>query len=206
MGATEGTGAIDTVDAAGLTLSQVQELSLEEQFDLVRQRDARMRVLITEAQDQVSPDTWKWLSSSLAPMSGANAPGAVPGATRDNSYYLEVTRSIRLPGATGAREDIEPVVAYFESKGWETSVIELGGDRFWAKANTGEGYWVAYTVQPNGQYNLEVFSEMFWGNSRELLAAITNRIPLDVLKMFESKPGVFIPFPEWNDPVRERSH
>ena len=55
-------------------------------------------------------------------------------------------------------------------------------------------------MRPNGNYSLSVYSEPFWTNdASELFFAIGDRDPADFPT--ESVPGVFVPFPEWSDPV-----
>lgn len=197
-------GAADSTDASGMTLEEVEKLSLEEQFDLVEQRDARMRVILTEAQAPISADVWRWLIKGVIPTSGLSAPGQVQGATRDNSYYVQIGRTIQLPGGVGDRADLDPMIAYFESKGWDYSITELSSGGIQLLTRTGDGYWVEYRVQLNGWYNLSVFSDMFWGDYRGLLHAIGDRVPREAFSLEQSLPGVFVDFPKWSDPLIER--
>ncbi|QYH36038.1 hypothetical protein [Salinibacterium sp. M195] len=189
-------------DAAGLTQAEVGKLSVKEQFELVEQRTEHLQELLTETQEQVSTDQWTWVVKGAIPKSGNGAPGSVSGSTRENSYYLEAVRAVYQEGASGAQEDIEPMLSYFESKGWEASVGEhTEGHAYLVRAETGDGYRLNYRVQPDGSYSVSVISEMFWGDYTALLAAVADRIPDEAADVDESLPGVYIPFPQWDDPI-----
>ncbi|WP_454110054.1 hypothetical protein [Leifsonia shinshuensis] len=192
-----------------MTRTEVDRLTPEQRFDLMRERYERMQVLMTEAQEQVSTGTWRWLSGGAGgPEAGPTALDPLRGANGQTSYYLAITRGIAPPGAVGDRADAEPVVAYFESKGWRSGLIEvpdeLGiGDHTWkARAVTEDGYYVTYEVQSNGYYNMEVLSGVFWCDRAELSDDVDYRIPKDGFfpPNEESVPGVYIPFPKWSDP------
>lgn len=191
-------GTDRAVDGGGLSQSAAAGLSVEQQFDLVRERDARMQELLTGAQLQISSGVWGWGQKGGAPITGPNA-WSLPGMTTDNSYYLDMWRWIRPEGAAGAKVDLEPMIEYFESQGWEFEVTENRGD-YRARADTGDGYWVTWNVQENGMYNMGVMSRSYWGSGPELLSAIADRTPPEKLEIEESEPGVYIPFPDWNDP------
>jgi hypothetical protein len=196
-------------DSAGMTRAEVERMTPEEQFDLMEERYERIKGLMTEAQESISTGIWSWLSGGTAgPESGPTAADPVRGATLQNSYFLRVTRGISPAGAVGNREDAEPVVAYFESKGWKARLIEVPdeldvGDHRWeAQADTDDGYHFRYWVQENGYYSMEVLSGVFWCNYDQLSDDVSYRIPED--RFFppgeESLPGVYIPFPKWSDP------
>ncbi|MFC5338969.1 hypothetical protein [Leucobacter denitrificans] len=194
---------MSVADAGGLTRGEVEEMSLHEQFDLFGERQARIEQLLTEAQLQVSSESWTWSGQMLIPSSGQTALNQLPGATAENSYYLSMARYIHVPGATGGREDIEPIIDYFESQGWDVSLNEVSTDHLIARADTGDGYMLEYWVQASGQYNMIARSYLFWGDYRGLLYAIADRVPDEKLGVSESVPGVFTPFPKWSDPVIE---
>lgn len=188
------------VDAGGLTRSEAEGNPIEEQFELVRERDARMQELLTEAQQQISTGTWGWGQKGGAPILGPNA-WSLPGMALENSYFLDMWRSIDPDGAVGAKSDLDPMIAYFESQGWQFEVSESSGPDYRVRADTGEGFLVSWTVQRNGQYNMEVMSQSYWGASRELLEEIEGRTPPEALDIEESEPGVYVPFPDWSDPA-----
>lgn len=188
-----------TVDAGGLTQDEVLGLSIEDQFDLVQTRDARMQQLLTDAQLQVSSGVWGWGQKGGAPIVGPNA-WALPGMTPDNSYYLNMWRWIRPEGASGSKSDLDPMIAYFDSQGWESEVTESSGPDYRVRADTGEGFLVSWEVQKNGIYNMDVMSQSYWGTAPGLLEEISDRTPPSVLAIEESEPGVYIPFPQWSDP------
>lgn len=196
------TGKQNVADGGGMTLAEVEELSTEQQFDLVAERNVRMAELLTDAQLQVSDDVWYWAGGLAAPSSGLTAPYPIAGGTDENAYYLEMGRSIRMPGAVGAEEDTEPVVAYFTAQGWDVTIENTNG-HYDIEADTGEGYTLEYQVQPNGQYNMTIFSRTFWGDRPAVSSAIAWRITEEQLEVQESVPGGFIPFPSWSDPVTE---
>lgn len=192
--------ATRTVDAGGLTRDEAGALSLEEQFDLVRERDTRMQELLTDAQLVMSDGVWGWGQKGPGPITGPNA-WALPGMTLENSYFMQMWRWTRPDGAAGAKQDLDPMLAYFEAQGWKTSVRESSGPNYEALADTGEGYLVSWTVKPNGIYNMEVMSQSYWGDSRGLLRETIGRIPPEEFAIEESVPGVYIPFPDWSDPL-----
>jgi hypothetical protein len=197
-------------DSAGMSRTEVEKMTPEQQFDLMGERYARMQELMTEAQQQIHTGTWSWLSGGAGgPVGGPTGSDPLRGATSRTSYYLELIRAIVPEGAVGDRADAEPVVAYFESKGWKSRLIEvsdeldIGAHRWEAQAKTDDGYHLRYQVQENGQYNLEVVSGAFWCDRHQLSADVNHRIPED--QFFppdeESVPGVYIPFPKWSDPI-----
>ncbi|GAA2824575.1 hypothetical protein GCM10010471_02450 [Leucobacter komagatae] len=196
-------------DSAGMTRAEVSALSAEERFDLYGERYERARELMTDAQLQLSTGSWKWLTGGVGgPWSGPSAAYPFPGADSRNSYFIDLTRTIHPEGAVGAREDAVPMIEYFESQGWEASLIDvedrtgLGPHRFEARAVTEDGFRMVYQVQDNGQYNLSVMSGLFWADQSELSDDIDYRIPKG--SFFppgeESVPGVYVDFPKWSDP------
>ena len=212
VGCSEGIGGVVSMgvqDSSGMTRAEVSGLSAEERFDLYGVRYERARELMTEAQLQLSPGPWKWLTGGVGgPWGGPHAAYPFPGSDSRNTYYIDLTRTIHPEGAVGAREDAEPMVAYFESKGWDAELIDiesqtgLGPHRFEASAVTDDGFNVVYQVQDNGQYNLSVMSGLFWADQPELSSDIRHRIPRD--SFFppgeESVPGVYVEFPKWDSP------
>ena len=190
------------MDAAGMTQSEVERLSLESQFGLMSARYQRMQDLLEQAQLRVADvdTTWVWISSGIAPTQGTYAPTPLEGATSGNSYFLHAIRAVRLPDSSGAREDLDPLLKLFEEQGW---VVDISGDseRGWtARTVTADGYRMSYQVQPNGQYNLDVVSDGFWGDRRGLLEAVVSRVPEANLGAEESLPGEYDSFPEWSLP------
>jgi hypothetical protein len=189
-------------DAAGLTRAEVAELSLEEEFGLASERYVEMQGLLEEAQLQTSDASWVWIGGDVLPFEGgANAIGEPPeGADEENSYFFQSSRNVELEGTTGARSDLDRMIEYFDGKGWQSSSIEIGRN-YEARADTGDGWRVTYTVRPNGQYTVDVYSEVFWTNdSGALLSAIADRDPAEFPE--ESVPGEYPPFPSWSDPVQ----
>jgi hypothetical protein len=192
-----------------MTRFEVERQSAKQQFDLMGERYERMQELMTEAQEQIHAGTWSWLSGGVGgPVGGPTGSDPLPGATSRTSYYLELVRGIHPPDARGDRADAEPVVAYFESKGWKSRLIEvpdeldIGDHRWKAQALTDDGYHLRYKVQENGYYNFEVVSGVFWCDRAQLSDDVAYRIPRG--ESFppneESLPGVYIPFPKWSDP------
>ena len=184
-------------DAGGLTPAEVG--GLEEQFDLVREREERMQELLTEAQLQISEGVWNWGQKGGGPITGPNV-WAVAGMNLDNSYYLNIMRWIAPEGATGDKRDLEPMAEYFATKGWETTLREVGSGDSELLADTGEGYVLGWRVKDNGTYNMEIMSKSYWGDARELLHAVGDRVPPETYEIEESVPGLYLPFPEWSDP------
>ena len=204
-GCASGAGAVlgdEPQDTAGLTQAEAAGLSLEEEFGLASERYVEMQGVLEEAQLQISDGAWFWNGGDVLPVAaGADAFGEpLPGADVDNSYFFTAGRILEPEGAEGERADLDPMIAYFDEKGWESGSREIGRN-FEARADSGDGWWVTYTVRPNGQYSLAVYSKPFWTNdSRALFSAIADRDPADFPQ--ESVPGEYSPFPSWDDPVR----
>ncbi len=190
----------EALDGGGMTQSEAMGLSLREQFELVCERDTRMNELLAEAQLQISAEPWNWGLYGVLPTLDINA-WSVPGMTPDNSYFLEMWVWIEPEGGVGDRADLEPMIAYFESKGWPYEVQSRGEFNHEALADTGEGYFVNWRVKANGTYNMGVTSRTYWGGSRELLHAIGDRVPRGGLDIGVSVPGVHPEFPSWDDPA-----
>ena len=199
-GLTACAGKGEAVDGAGHTRIEGLGRSLEEQFEAVRREDARMRELMTEAQLHYESGVWWWGSKGVSPWRGLNV-WSLELMIDDETYYLQIGRSIFPLGATGARDDLKPMVDYFLAKGW--AVYETAPDDHlqYARADTGEGYWFEWQVQANGQYNLTLYSETFWGYGDDLLREIADRIPAGATAIEESEPGVYLDFPNWADPL-----
>lgn len=194
-------------DSDGVTRVEAELMSLREQFDLFGERYARLEELLGEAQVQVSSEEWIWLVKGIGAQNGMFAPtGALPGAEGENSYVIGATRAIHLPGAVGAREDAEPMLAYFESKGWATSTHDRGTGGFAVRALTEDGYQLEYQVQSNGQYNMTVYGGPFWGDENRLSVNVLRRIPARQFDVTATVPGVMIPFPKWSDPWQPREN
>jgi hypothetical protein len=192
----------DARDAAGLTQAEVAGMSLEDEFGLASERYVEMQGLLEEAQLQISDASWVWIGGDVLPFEGgANAIGEPPeGADEENSYFFQSSRNVELEGTTGARSDLDRMIEYFDGKGWQSSSSEIGRN-YEARADTGDGWRVTYTVRPNGQYTVDVYSEVFWTNdSGALLSAIADRDPAEFPE--ESVPGEYPPFPSWSDPVQ----
>jgi len=192
----------DARDAAGMTQAEVADSSAEEEFGLASERYVEMQGVLEEAQLQISDGPWGWIGGDVLPvMGGGDAFGEAPaGADEQNSYFFQAGRNIEPEGAAGARSDLDPMIGYFDEKGWKSDIGEIGRN-FEARADSGDGWWVTYTVRPNGQYTVNVYSEVFWTNdSSALRSAIADRDPAPFPP--ESVPGEYSPFPSWSDPVQ----
>ncbi len=184
-----------------MTQEEVERLPMEGQFNLLGGRYVRMQEMLANAQRAVSTDTWTWGSKGFGPTGGDGQRWSMRGATSKNSYYLNTSRTIKLPGASGAVEDAELMAEYFEAQGWSTTLRQLDARRYRVDAMTDEGYWLDYWVEPNGQYSVGVYSKVFWGDTYALTFAVVDRIPEERFDIEESPPGEYIPFPKWSDPV-----
>jgi hypothetical protein len=197
-----GSAGEDAPDSAGMTQAEVAGMSLEEEFGLASERYSEIEGVLEEAQLQVSEGAWRWNGGDVLPSAGG--PGSfgepLPGADGDNSYYFRVGRTLRPDGATGAVADLGPMSSYFDEKGWKYGTRE-SDTKSEVRADTGDGWWLTYTVRENGQYSLVVYSELYWTNdSGALFSAIADRDPADFPE--ESVPGEYPPFPSWTDPVQ----
>jgi len=191
-------GEDELVDAAGVTRSEAESMSLYRQFELVGERQDRLHELLEEARAQISDEGWEWLYMGVIPALGPNV-WSLPGMDYDNSYHLSGACAIYPEGAMGERRDLDPMIDYFESKGWEYELIDPY-DYHEVEAYTGDGFIVNWRVQPNGQYSVDVTSVTYWGDSHGLLREVADRIPPDALRSLECAPGVYPMFPSWDDP------
>ena len=205
----QGVIAVGAKDAGGLTLAQVEGMSLEEEFELLGEREARLHELMTPAQEQYSTGSWYWLGGGAASdESGGSQFDSLRGATDENSYHLQMTRSATVEGAVGEKKDAEMMASYFESQGWETerSFVkdeELEYQRHTVVAHTDDGYWLEYWVQDTGFNTLTVSSGTFWTENYEKLSdEVWYRIPKGGEFPYgeETVPGMYVPFPKWSDP------
>ena len=185
-------------DGAGMTEREAAA-SIETQFQRVKERHLRMYELLTDAQLHVSDGLWERGHLGVVPVPGPNA-WSVRGMGIENSYYLGLYASIHLPGGVGEKKDLDPMLEYFESKGWPVKVYEWSTG--WAaRADTGEGFMVTWQIQQNGQYNIDVMSKTFWGSGRQLQREVVSRIPPENLDFSDALPGVKPKFPNWDDPA-----
>ncbi|PPG94201.1 hypothetical protein C5E02_12330 [Rathayibacter rathayi] len=189
-------------DAAGMTRAEVAGLTLEEEFELNAQHYVHAQELLRDAQLRISDGVWRWNGGETLPEEGFNGGvgGGLPGGTGENSYYVMGTRIIMPPGARGEKVDLDPMRKYFEERGWQyytrerTTNAELWGI-------TGDGYRIKYFIQESGVYSVRVYSELFWTNdAHALFEAVASRDYDPFLE--ESLPGVYVPFPRWDNPVR----
>ena len=190
------------VDAAGMTQAEVEALSPEEQFNLFGERYAHAEELLAGAQRAVSTESWHWGRKGIGPDGGLGQRGSMRGATNENSYIVHASRSIKFPGASGEKADLDPMIEYFESQGWDVTVGEYPDTgNFYVRASTQDGFGLQYTIRPHGQYSLELISKVFWGDRATLSTAIVGRIPAEKFEILESPPGEYIAFPKWSDPI-----
>lgn len=189
-------------DAGGLTARDAAAMSTREHFELFRERYERVHELLAETQRLVSDGDWGWGGEAFGPSAGTFSDRPLPGATvnPENSYFLDTLRAIRVGEGTWKRSDADPVLGLFEERGWNPAVFEKAPGSFRIRARTEDGYALEYTVQPNGQINVAVTSGAFWGPRQDLLFAVVERIPFETI-LRESPPGVYVKFPEWEDPV-----
>jgi hypothetical protein len=190
-------------DPSGMTRERMNDMSLQEQFELYGQRYVHIQELLRDAQLVVSDGPWLWNGVGILPGDGGIWVRPLPGGTYENSYYLDDSRSIQLEGARGAESDLEPMRRYFEAQGWETSVETWGeGDERILSGYTDDGYIVDYGIQISGRYYINAHSEPFWGRADKLTDAISRRIPkFDSPE--ETPPGEYFPFPKWTDPLNK---
>ena len=190
------------VDAAGMTQAEVEALSPEEQFNLFGERYVRAEKMLADAQRAVSSDSWTWVSKGIGPVGGLGQRWAMRGATNENSYMINTSRTIKLPGASGEKADLDPMIEYFESKEWDVTVGEYPDTgSYYVRASTHDEFGLQYTIRPHGQYSLELISKVFWGDRATLSTAIVERIPAEEFEILESPPGEYIAFPKWSDPI-----
>ncbi|PYY36925.1 hypothetical protein DEJ16_01575 [Curtobacterium sp. MCJR17_055] len=191
--------AQQTKDAAGLTQDDVAELTLHEEFDRYRDRYRHMQQLLEEAQNQVHRGDWEWDRGDDLPLDGSNGVAPLPGSTVVNSYYLRAPRSWAPPGASGAKRDLDPMLEHFRAKRWTFEVRARSGSHE-VRAWTGDGWQIQYSLDVDGRYSLDVYSEPFWTNDSDALsAAVYGRATLDWPT--ESRPGEYPTPPTWDDPV-----
>jgi hypothetical protein len=189
-------------DAAGQTQDDVAQLTLHQEFDRYRDRYTHMQQLLAEAQRHVHDGQWEWNRGDDLPMNGADGVAPLRGSDVLNSYYLTTSRTWTPPHASGAERDLDPMIEYFTSKGWTFRQRPISGSHeVWAW--TGDGWQIRYSLDVDGRYSLDVYSEPFWTNDSDALsAAVYGRATLDWPA--ESRPGEYPTPPTWDDPVVNR--
>ncbi len=142
-------------------------MSLHEEFEAYRQHYHHMQELLAGAQRSVNDGPWDWIGGDRVPGIGGDGLEPLPGADTLNSYDLRTDRIWSPP---------EPPVTLGTCSRWSTtSTNRAGAPRgpprrdhdTWAK--TDDGWQIEYVVQPNGDYSLTVFSELFWTNDDDAL-------------------------------------
>lgn len=194
----------DTMDAAGITLAEAKQLTLEQQFVQYGERYAEMQHLLLELQLQLTgPDhPWDWISAGIAPSGGGSSPDPLRGSTSKNSYFLDMRRTTTPPGAVGAGSELAPVLEFVKQRGWQVRTFDNTGHGWGLRAETDNGTHVLFDVMPDGRCVITLFSPIYWGQAEELLFAIVYRIPKEHLGTETSLPGEFTAFPQWSDPMR----
>lgn len=125
----------DTRDAAGKTQAQVANLSLKDEFDSAGERYEHGQAVLAAAQQQISDGAWYWNGGDVRPLPAGDAAfGEAPD------------------GATGAEQNLELRQRYFDEEGWRSRSAKVGTDH---EVRAG----VTWSVRPNGQYSLGVYSE-----------------------------------------------
>ena len=190
-------------DAGGLTRFEVRKLSLEEEYQLLSERYTLMENKLEEAQLVIHDGIWEWGGGDTLPLMGIHGPTGIQGGTSENCYYIEATRRIFPEGAVGAVEDLDPMIEYAKSKEWEYAFQDMSsGTRL--RIATDDRWLFMYEVQKNGQYNLSIYSDVYWTNDTyDLLMAVGERMTPDYedgTQYFpnESLPGEYVPFPKWD--------
>ncbi|MGL5405671.1 MAG: hypothetical protein ACRDAX_02595 [Propionibacteriaceae bacterium] len=106
-------------DYSGRTQKDVEKLSLEEEFNLFKERYYQMQEILEDAQKAISNKLWHQGGGERIPAGGGfrGAHSDLPEATDLNSYYLDAARMIYLPN-TGTETDLDIMATYFNKKGW----------------------------------------------------------------------------------------
>ncbi|MBE7195266.1 MAG: hypothetical protein INR66_22660 [Gordonia polyisoprenivorans] len=185
-------------DAAGLTQADIADRSLHEEYDTYRDRYEHMQALLKDAQLQVHDGEWEWNNGDRIP-GGGHGIAPLSGSDTKNTYDLSTSRLWSPPGATGAKRDLDPMIDYFTDQGWNVSERTIG-DLHDVSGVTGDGWQLIYSIDTNGRYALDVYSELFWTNDGDGLSeAISSRN--DGEYPAQSLPGVYPPFPGWDAPI-----
>src|SRR5690625_135870 len=208
----ESTGA--ELDGAGMTQDEALSLELSQQYELAGQRYEATGELMGEVQQALHDGPWQDLSGGLEYYpSPAQSVGRAPtGATKDNSYYFRLART--LPVEDGSmmavlRETREAWLA----KGWDVEGGETQTSTGRLAATTPEGYWVALQdFSDDGmELDLSIHSPVYWGEQYALgTRASQGRTAQDEAGMTwdttdrdpetlraTRQPGEYRPFPSW---------
>ncbi|WP_111090183.1 hypothetical protein [Curtobacterium sp. MCPF17_003] len=194
-----GGGTQMPTDAAGVTQHDVAEMSLHQEFDAYRDHYEHMQRLLKAAQLQVHDGEWEWGGGDRVPLIGGDGVAALPGSDTKNSYDMSTTRLWSPPGTLDQERDLQPMIDWFTDQGWTIERRTITGDQeVWA--TTGDGWQIQYAAQENGDNPITVYSELFWTNDASALSeAVGGRN--DAAYPDHSLPGVFPPFPAWDDPI-----
>jgi len=201
-------------DDAGVTLSDVESMSLKYQYQLAEERYDRLNEFFGEVQTEISDEDWtdSGASSEIVPDQGSALGRAPEGATRDNSYYFTVSRWDATE-EEDLRDLMASVAESWQAHGWD--VAEQNTQASSASrltALTPDGYWFALEEDRTTQeLQLTSHSPVYWGDRRSLSRAISERREAQTAagetwatadrdeetRQAVRRPGEYRPFPDW---------
>jgi hypothetical protein len=188
-----------TMDADGVTLSQSDRATPQQQYERLRERYERKQSSFAEAQQRVSTDEWFWYEYGISPSSGAMAPRALALSGDARSYYLQISASAQLAQSQAGLTQLEPIIEFFEEQGWSHEMQERGEYQTWwtMHALTDDGDLFSARAEPDGRLILSLFHGNYWGNASDLIRAVADRLPAHWGPPTHSVPGDFVHMPPW---------
>lgn len=200
-------------DSAGVTLGEVQDMVIQEQYQSAEDRYVHLQELFGDLSADIHDGNWiDNGATEIVPAQGNTVGRAPEGATSDNSYYFSATRWHESD--QDLRVVLDQAAASWQDREWQVNLQsnEISPDSR-VTAVTPEGYWFALEPDTkNQQLLLRGQSPVYWGDYEELTRAISDRadvedaagMPWDTTDRDDKtgqalrKPGEYRPFPVWD--------
>ena len=105
-------------DDAGVTLGEIEDMSLEDQYEVAGERYTQFNEFFGEVQTNISANDWidTGVGSEIVPRMGSSLGRAPEGTTRDNSYYFTVAR--RYKPDEDLPDVMQRVADSWQARGW----------------------------------------------------------------------------------------
>lgn len=167
-------GGAGEMDVSGMTESDAVAMPLEEQYELAGVRHRELHEIFADVQREISDGEWRESAtgSEVVPHMGGSRT-MLPGATKDNSYYFRVGRT--LEGQEDVRGMLDEIADSWRAKGWDVQEeVNDISEMLRIVATTPDGYWFA-AADRDGEMELKSFSPVYWGDQLELVRSIAAR-------------------------------
>lgn len=206
--------APEVADISGVTAKEALAMPLKAQYELAGDRYRELNDRFAELQREIYTGRWRegGTSSEIVPGSGFSRSGSVPGVTRENSYYFNVSRAFSKD--QGIQSMLTAIESSWLARGWVVSREVFPNGDIWVKAKAENGFSFDAYGDLGESLSLDGWSPVYWGNESELSTAIAGRRdvehragePWDSTDRDEKGyayrlPGEYRHFPDWDIPL-----